>query len=63
MALFKWLRRLRGEAAIANLNEKTLKHITINVVEALPLLDHKDTGFLYSRRPSHFSGRARERRY
>jgi len=52
-----------GEAAIANLNEKTLKHMTINVVEALPLSDHKDKGFLYIRRPSHFSGRVRERRY
>ena len=55
--------KAEGEAAIANLNEKTLKHMTINVVEALPLSDHKDRGFLYSRRPSHFSGRVRERRY
>jgi hypothetical protein len=55
--------KAEGEAAIANLNEKTLKHMTINVVEALPLSDHKDKGFLYSRRPSHFSGRVRERRY
>ena len=52
-----------GEAAIANLNEKTLKHMAINVVEALPLSDHKDKGCLYIRRPSHFSGRVRERRY
>jgi len=51
-----------GEAAIANLNKKTLKHMTINVVEALPLSNHKDKGFLYSKRPSHFSGRVRERR-
>jgi len=52
-----------GEIAIANLNEKTLKHRTINVVEALPLSDHKDKEFLYIRRPSHFSGRVREGRY
>ena len=32
--------KAEGEAAIANLNEKTLKHMTINVVEALPLSDH-----------------------
>ncbi len=55
--------KAEGEAAIANLNEKTLKHMTINVVEALSLSDTKDKGFLYSRRPSHFSGRVRERRY
>ena len=55
--------KAEGEAAIANLNEKTLKQMAINVVEALPLSGHKDKGFLYSRRPSHFSGRVRERRY
>jgi len=55
--------KAEGEAAIANLNEKTLKHMTINVVEALPLSNHKDKGFLYIRRPNHFSGRVRQRRY
>jgi len=55
--------KAEGEAAIANLNEKTLKHMTINVAESLPLSDHKDKGFLYIRRPGHFSGRVRERRY
>ena len=55
--------KAEGEAAIANLNERTLKHMTINVIEALPLSDHQDKGFLHSRRPSHFSGRIRERRY
>ena len=39
-----------GKAAITALNEKALKHMTINVVEALPLSDHKDKGFLHSRR-------------
>jgi len=52
-----------GKTAIVNLNEKTLKHMTINVVEALPLSDNKDKGLLHSRRPSHFSSRVRERRY
>ena len=52
-----------GKAAVTALNEKALKHMTINVVEALPLSDHKDKGFQYSRKPSHFSGRVRERRY
>ena len=54
--------KAEGEAAITNLNEKPLKHI-INVVEAIPLSDHKDKEFPYNRRPSHFSGRGRERRY
>ena len=54
--------KAEGEAAIANLNEKMLKHMTINVIGALPLSNHKDKGFLYSRRPSRFSGRVRERR-
>ncbi len=55
--------KTEGEAAITNPNEITLNHMTINVTEALPLSDHKDKGFLYSRRPSHFSGRIRERKY
>jgi RNA recognition motif-containing protein len=33
-----------GKAAIATLNEKTLRHMTINVVEALPLSDKKGNG-------------------
>jgi RNA recognition motif-containing protein len=52
-----------GEAAITALNEKTLKHMKIIVIEALPLSNHKDKGFQFSRRTSHFSGRVRERRY
>jgi len=51
-----------GKAAIANLNEKTLKHMAINVVEALPLSDNKDKKALYSRRPSRLHRRIRERR-
>ena len=53
----------QGETAIANLNEKALKQMAINVVEALPLSDNKNKGFLHSRKPSHFSARVRERRY
>ena len=55
--------KAEGEAAIAALNEKTLRHMMINVIEALPLSDHKDKGYLHSIRPSHLSGRVRERRY
>ena len=52
-----------GATAIANLEGKKLRNRIVNVVGALPLSDHKDKGFLCSRRPSHFSGRVRERRY
>ena len=55
--------KAEGEAAIAALNEKVLRHMTINVVGALPLSDHKDRGLLHSKRPSHSIGRVRERRY
>jgi RNA recognition motif-containing protein len=55
--------KAEGEAAIAALNEKTLRHMIINVVEALPLSEHKNQGYLYSKRPSHLGGRVRERRY
>ncbi len=54
--------KAEGEAAVSVLNGTTLGHMTINVVEALPLSGHNDEGFLHSRRPSHFSGRVRERR-
>jgi RNA recognition motif-containing protein len=37
--------KAEGEAAIANLNEKTLKHMTMNVIQALPLSDKKVTGY------------------
>jgi RNA recognition motif-containing protein len=55
--------KAEGEAAIAALNEKTLRHMIINVVEALPLSDHKNRGYLHSKRTSHLGGRVRERRY
>ena len=52
-----------GEAAITSLTGKRLGDRLINVVEALPLSDTKDKGFLQSRRLSRFSGRGRKRRY
>jgi RNA recognition motif-containing protein len=52
-----------GEAAIKSLQGKRLRDRLINVVEALPLSDNKDKGFLNSRRISRFSGRGRKRRY
>ena len=55
--------KAEGEAAIAALNEKTLQRMTINVVEALPLSDHKNREYLHSKRTSHLGRRVRERRY
>ncbi|MFC1995318.1 RNA recognition motif domain-containing protein [Chloroflexota bacterium] len=52
-----------GEAAIANLNEKVLKHMTINVIEALPLSDKKGNGSYITKRGGWFTSRARQRRY
>ena len=52
-----------GKAAITALHDKTLRHMMINVIEALPLSNHKDKGFLHGRKPSHFTGRVRERGY
>ncbi len=52
-----------GEAAITSLQGKRLRDRLINVVEALPLSDNKDKGFLHSRKISRFSGRGRKRRY
>ena len=49
-----------GEAAITSLKGKRLRDRLINVVEALPLSDNKDEGFLHSRRISRFSGRGRK---
>ena len=51
-----------GEAAVARLNGKTLRRMTINVVEALPLSDRKDKDFLHSRGPGHLRRSVRERR-
>ena len=52
-----------GKAAIKSLQGKRLRDQLINVIEALPLSDNKDKGFLNSRRISRFSGRGRKRRY
>jgi RNA recognition motif-containing protein len=52
-----------SESAITALNGKSLKHRTIDVIQALPLSDNKDKEFLHTRSISHFSGRGRKRRY
>jgi len=55
--------KAEGEAAIANLNEKTLKHMTINVIEALPLSDKKGNGSYIAKRGGWSSSRVRQRKY
>jgi len=55
-----------GAVAIASLKGKTIRGRVIKVVEALPLSDNKNKGFLHSRRRRRiglFSGRGRQRRY
>jgi RNA recognition motif-containing protein len=52
-----------GKAAIAALNDKTLRHMPINVVEALPLSDKKGNGSSVAGRGSWSRSRVRERGY
>ena len=52
-----------GKAAITALNDKTLGHMTINVVEALPLSDKKGNGSSVAKRRGWSSSRVRQRRY
>ena len=52
-----------GKAAITGLNDKTLGHMTINVVEALPLSDKKGNGSSVAKRRGWSSSRVRQRRY
>ncbi len=52
-----------GKTAIAALNGKLFRHMTINVIEALPLSDNRCNGSCAHKRGSKFSSRARQRRY
>ena len=55
-----------GGAAVTSLTGRTIRGRIIKVVEALPLSDNNDKGFLHSRRRrriSRFSGRGRQRKY
>ncbi len=52
-----------GKAAITALNDKTLGHMTISVVEALPLSDKKGNGSYIAKRRGWSSSRVRQRRY
>jgi RNA recognition motif-containing protein len=52
-----------GKAAITALNDKTLGHKTISVVEALPLSDKKGNGSPVVRKGRWSGNRVRQRRY
>ncbi len=51
------------KAAIAALNDKTLRHMTINVIEALPLSGKEENGSYIAKRSGWFTSRVRQRRY
>ena len=50
-----------GKAAIAALNDKTLRHMTINVIEALPLSAKEDNGSNIAKTSGWFTSRVRQR--
>jgi RNA recognition motif-containing protein len=52
-----------GKAAITALNDKTLGHMTINVVEALPLSDKKGDDSSVAKIGGWSRNRIRQRRY
>jgi len=52
-----------GKAAIAALNDKALRHMIINVIEALPLSDKKGDGSYIAKRGGWSRSRVRQRRY
>jgi RNA recognition motif-containing protein len=52
-----------GKAAITALNDETLGHMTISVVEALPLFDKKGNGSYVNKKRGWSSNRVRQRRY
>jgi len=52
-----------GKTAITALNDKILRHMTINVIEALPLSDNKGNGSYIAKKDGWSSSRVRQRRY
>ncbi len=52
-----------GKTAITALNDKALRHMTINVIEALPLSYEKGDGSYIAKRGGWPGSRVRQRRY
>lgn len=46
-----------GDSAIATLNGRKLKGRVVDVIEALPLSDKRDTGSFHGRKSSRFNGK------
>ena len=53
--------QLEGQAAIDALNGKTLRHMAISVIQALPLSPNKGNGSGSDKRSGWFSNRVRQR--
>ena len=51
-----------GQAAITALNGKTLRHRTMDIIQALPLSGNGDNGSYSQEREGRYSRRARQRR-
>ena len=52
-----------GQAAIAALNGKSLRHRTIDVIQALPLSDNKGKSSYNDKRGGRFGSTVRQRKY
>ena len=52
-----------SQAAIAALNQKLLRNMVINVIEARPLSDHGNEDYQYGVKPGRYTRRTRERIY
>ena len=52
-----------GKAATVALNDKALRHMAINAIEALPLSDKKGNGSYIAKRGGCSTSRVRQRRY
>ncbi len=62
-AFVEMLSQSEGKAAITTLNDKTLRHMTINVIEAIPPFWQKSNGSYIARRSDWINSRVRQRRY
>jgi RNA recognition motif-containing protein len=62
-AFVEMLSQSEGKAAIAALNDETLRDMTINVIEALPLSDKKGKGSFVAKKKGWSATRVRQRRY
>ena len=62
-AFVEMLSQSEGKAAITTLNDKALRQMNINVIEALPLSNNKGNGSYVAKSCGWFTSRVRERGY